>query len=102
MAVLVLHHALLMGDSSALTAGAVAHARPGRRGATMAVHSLLGFGTGVISPLAFGAILDLAGGAENLVAWGLAFLLLGLGPVLLGLPVLARMGRGAGQAQDAS
>ena len=100
-AVLVLHHALLMGDSSALTAGAVAHARPGRRGATMAVHSLLGFGTGVLSPLAFGAILDLAGGAQNLLAWGLAFLVLGLGPILLGLPVLARMGRGVGAARGA-
>ncbi|MDH3474225.1 MAG: MFS transporter [Rhodospirillales bacterium] len=91
--VLVVHHTLLMGDSSALTAGAVARAQPGRRGATMAVHALLGFGAGFLAPLAFGVVLDLAGGAESIVAWGLAFVLMGLGPILLGLPVLARMGR---------
>ncbi len=90
---LIVHHVLLMGDSSVLTAGAVANALPGRRGATMAVHALFGFGTGVLSPLAFGAVLDLAGGAEGTMAWGLAFALLALAPLALGLPVLAFMGR---------
>jgi len=90
---LILHHVLLMGDSSALTAGAVANALPGRRGATMAVHALFGFGAGILSPLAFGAVLDLAGGAEQTLSWGLAFALLALAPLALGLPVLARMGR---------
>ena len=90
---LILHHVLLMGDSSALTAGAVANALPGRRGATMAVHALFGFGAGILSPLAFGAVLDLAGGAEQILSWGLAFALLALAPLALGLPVLARMGR---------
>ena len=66
---------------------------PGRRGATMAVHALFGFGAGILSPLAFGAVLDLAGGAERILAWGLAFALLALAPLALGLPVLARMGR---------
>jgi MFS family permease len=93
VAVLVVHHMVVMGDSSALTAGAVANARPGRRGATMAMHALFGFGTGVLSPLAFGAVLDIAGGAEQTLAWGLAFAVLALGPLALGLPVLARMGR---------
>jgi MFS family permease len=93
VAVLVVHHMVVMGDSSALTAGAVANARPGRRGATMAMHALFGFGTGVLSPLAFGAVLDIAGGAERTLAWGLAFAVLALGPLALGLPVLARMGR---------
>ena len=92
-AALALHHMLLMGDSSVLTAGAVARAAPGRRGATMAVHALLGFGAGVVSPLAFGAVLDLAGGGDSRLAWGLAFALLGLGAAGFGLPVLARMGR---------
>jgi MFS family permease len=90
---LILHHVLLMGDSSALTAGAVANALPGRRGATMAVHALFGFGAGILSPLAFGAVLDLAGGAARTVPWGLAFGLLALAPLALGLPVLARLGR---------
>ncbi len=91
--VLLVHHTLLMADSATLTAGAVAHAQPGRKGATMAVHALLGFGSGFLAPLAFGAVLDLAGGAGQVTAWGLAFLLMALGPLLVGLPVLARMGR---------
>jgi MFS family permease len=90
---LIVHHVLLMGDSSALTAGAVANALPGRRGATMAVHALFGFGSGVLSPLAFGAVLDLTGGGEQTMAWGLAFAILAFAPLALGLPVLARMGR---------
>lgn len=94
IALLVPYGLLVMGESSALTAGAVAHAEAGRRGATMAVHTLLGFGLGCLSPLVFGVVLDLAGGAERTLAWGLAFVLLGLGTVGLGLPVLARMGRG--------
>ena len=59
----------------------------------MAMHALFGFGAGVLSPLAFGAVLDVAGGSEQTLAWGLAFALLALGPLALGLPVLARMGR---------
>ena len=89
---LFLYSALLMSDSGALTAGAVAHAEPHRRGATMAVHSLLGFGSGFLAPLAFGLVLDLAGGADQLLSWGLAFALLALSAVV-GLPIVQRMGR---------
>ena len=42
-ALLILHAVLVIADSSSLTAGAVA-AATSHRGATMAVHSLLGFG----------------------------------------------------------
>ena len=59
-------------DSSSLTAGAVGTAEPSRRGATLAVHSTLGYAGGFIGPLMVGWILDLAGGASTL-AWGLAF-----------------------------
>ena len=52
----------------------------------------INFSTGFLAPLAFGLMLDLAGGARSTLAWGLAFLLLALGP-LLALPILARMGR---------
>jgi predicted MFS family arabinose efflux permease len=76
-------------DSAALTTGAVLAADPARRGATMAVHSLLGFSAGFCGPIAFGAILDAAGGAENGFAWGLAFASLGavvaLGPLALAM-----------------
>ena len=76
--VMTAYFLLVMGDSSALTAGLVAAAEPGRRGATMALHSLLGFGAGFVAPLAFGAMLDLAGGNERVPAWGLAFASLGI------------------------
>jgi len=88
----ILYGSVITADSGALTAGAVIFAEPSRRGATMAVHSLLGFGTGFISPLAFGVVLDLAGGSGSSVAWGLAFALLGLG-VALGPAFLAKFGK---------
>jgi MFS family permease len=78
----MLHMVLVMGDSSALTSGMVAHSAPAARGATMAVHSTLGFGAGFIAPLVFGAVLDLAGGNANATAWGLAFVTLGAGAVI--------------------
>jgi MFS family permease len=60
-------------DSSSLTAGAAGTAEPSRRGATLAVHSMLGYGGGFVGPLAVGWTLDLAGGMSP-IAWGLAFL----------------------------
>jgi MFS family permease len=69
---------LVMGDSASLTAGLVAAADPGRKGAAMALHSLFGFGAGFTAPLAFGAVLDLTGGSERVSAWGLAFVSLGI------------------------
>ena len=60
-------------DSSSLTAGTAASADPARRGATLAVHSMLGYGGGFLGPLAIGFSLDLAGGMSEL-AWRLAFL----------------------------
>jgi len=76
---MVAYFLLVMGESAALTAGLIAVAAPGRRGATMAVHSLLGFGAGFAAPLAFGIMLDLFGGAERTAAWGMAFVSLALG-----------------------
>ncbi len=87
------------GDSSAVTAGAVETAAPGQRGATMAVHSFIGFAGAFVGPLVFGVVLDLAGGRESLLAWGLAFASGGLAIALSPL-VLATMGRRA--ARDVS
>ncbi|MEQ8355294.1 MAG: MFS transporter [Kiloniellaceae bacterium] len=89
---LVLYGLLIMADSGALTAGAVIAATPERRGATMALHSLLGFGTGFVAPLAFGLVLDLGGGNDSGLAWGLAFALMGTG-VFLGPIILALLAR---------
>ena len=60
-------------DSSSVTAGAAGNAEPSRRGATLAVHSTLGYAGGFVGPLVVGWTLDLAGGMSPM-AWGLAFL----------------------------
>ncbi|MDP6566273.1 MAG: MFS transporter [Alphaproteobacteria bacterium] len=60
-------------DSSSLTAGAAGSAEPARRGATLAVHSMLGYGGGFVGPMVMGWLLDLAGGMSQ-QAWGWAFL----------------------------
>jgi MFS family permease len=85
---LVLVYAMLIwSDSSSLTAGSAGSAEPGRRGATLAVHSTLGYAGGFLGPLVLGATLDLFGGA-SVLGWGVAFghvtvaLLLGAGAFL--------------------
>lgn len=60
-------------DSSSLTAGAAGNAEPSRRGATLAIHSMLGYAGGFVGPLIVGWTLDLAGGMSA-AAWALAFL----------------------------
>lgn len=69
---------LHMGDSSALTTGMVVNSDPIMRGASMALHSMLGFGAGFIAPLAFGAVLDATGGNASPGAWMFAYASLGL------------------------
>jgi len=86
---------LIMTDSSALTAGVVTRADERIHGATMAVHSTLGFGAGFVAPLVFGAVLDLAGGNLSPLAWGLAFMTLGLGAIFMSGFIRARVSRGA-------
>jgi MFS family permease len=75
---MTLYFLLVMGDSAALTAGLVAAAEPGRKGVAMALHSLMGFGAGFFAPLAFGLVLDTAGGNESVTAWGFAYAALGV------------------------
>ena len=53
-------------DSSSLTAGAAGSADPARRGATLAVHSSLGYGGGLVGPIVVGWSLDWAGGMSPL------------------------------------
>jgi MFS family permease len=80
---MALYFLLVMGDSAALTAGLVAAAEPGRKGVSMALHSLMGFGAGFLAPLAFGAVLDATGGNESVTAWGFAFAALGAWSLLV-------------------
>jgi len=86
----MLHMSLVMGDSSALTAGLVTRADERIRGAAMAVHSMLGFGAGFIAPLVFGVVLDLAGGRLSPLAWGFAFASLGVGALFMAGFIRAR------------
>jgi predicted MFS family arabinose efflux permease len=72
VALVLLYAILIWSDSSSLTAGAAGSAEPGRRGATLAVHSTLGYAGGFLGPLALGAALDLFGGA-SVLGWGVAF-----------------------------
>jgi predicted MFS family arabinose efflux permease len=72
---IVLYGAIIWLDSSSLTAGAAGAADPARRGATLAVHSMLGYAGGFVGPLAVGWTLDLSGGMSPL-GWGLGFLVI--------------------------
>ncbi|MBM3489872.1 MAG: MFS transporter [Alphaproteobacteria bacterium] len=77
-----LYAMLLMSESAAVTTGAVQAARPERKGATMALHSTLGFALAFLGSLAPGLVLDAAGGTGSAVAWSLAFLSMGAGVAL--------------------
>lgn len=59
-------------DSSSLTAGTAGTAEPSRRGATLAVHSMLGYAGGFIGPLLIGFLLDAFGGMSD-ISWAFAF-----------------------------
>ncbi|MBI3993675.1 MAG: MFS transporter [Candidatus Lambdaproteobacteria bacterium] len=76
------------GDSASLTSGAIAEARPDKRGTTMAVHSAIGFLGAFCGPLAVGAALDVAGGAGG-PSWGAGFLTMGAGAAVGPLLMLA-------------
>jgi len=82
LAIALLHMALVMSDSSTLTAGLVQVADPTAKGAALALHSTLGFGAGFVSPLVFGAVLDAAGTGGTAISWGLAYATLGAAAIL--------------------
>lgn len=82
MVLALLYSAFVQLDSAALTAGAIGAAAADRQGATMAVHSLFGFGCACVGPLIFGVVLDLSGGAATSFSWGVAFVSVGLVAVL--------------------
>lgn len=69
---LTLYSVIVWLDSSSLTAGAAGTAEPSRRGATLAVHSMLGYAGGFVGPLIVGWALDLSGGMSPF-GWTAAF-----------------------------
>jgi MFS family permease len=72
-ALMVLYGPFVWLDSASLTAGAAGTAEPSRRGATLAVHSMLGYIGGFLGPLLVGWILD-AGGGMGRGTWAASFL----------------------------
>ena len=70
---LTIYGVVIWLDSSSLTAGTAGTAEPSRRGATLAVHSMLGYAGGFVGPLLVGWMLDLSGGMSQ-AGWGIAFL----------------------------
>jgi predicted MFS family arabinose efflux permease len=72
VALMLIYGPIVWLDSSSLTAGTAGTAEPSRRGATLAVHSMLGYIGGFIGPLAVGWVLDLRGGMSA-TAWAAAF-----------------------------
>jgi MFS family permease len=84
----------IAADSSTITGGAVTAADPRYRGATMAVHSMVGFLGAIAGPIIFGGVLDLSGGETEALAWGLGFSSAGA-IVLLGPLFVYTLGRSA-------
>jgi predicted MFS family arabinose efflux permease len=70
-------------DSGALTSGMTMAANPRYRGATMAMHSTVGFSLSALGAWAVGVALDAAGGPLDPSAWMAAFAVLAAG-ILLG------------------
>ena len=93
LAILIVYFISVMADSAALTAGLVQATPQEQRGAAMAIYSLLGFGAAFVSPLAFGKMLDVAGGSESTMAWLLAFGSMGLGGMIWAAANFARARR---------
>jgi predicted MFS family arabinose efflux permease len=67
------YSAMIAFDSSAITGGMLATADPTRKGATMALYAIIGFGCAGMGPPLFGLALDVAGGQQVHMAWIVAF-----------------------------
>jgi len=84
--VAMIHGLTVASESSVVTAGAIGNSIKGYKGATMAMHSTIGFIGSIMGPLAFGWMLDLGGG-ESTFGFVLAFshmgLIMLLGPLVL-------------------
>jgi MFS family permease len=72
-----------IGDSPVLSAGLTETVKPSYMGAAFGLRSLLGFGIGSLSPMAFGLVLDWtnmpAGEGGSYATWGWAFSVFGFG-----------------------
>jgi MFS family permease len=67
------HAIFIMADSSTLTAGLVMSAKENIKGAAMGLHSLMGFGGGLLGPAIFGFVLDISGSRASQTSWVWAY-----------------------------
>jgi len=67
------HTIFIMADSATLTAGLVISAKENIKGAAMGLHSLMGFGGGLLGPAIFGFVLDLTGSRASQISWVWAY-----------------------------
>ncbi|TGD94602.1 MFS transporter [Methylobacterium nonmethylotrophicum] len=82
LGLILIYAVTIPADSGALTAGMAQSAAPGAKGATMALHSTIGFGLSALGGWGFGLALDAAGGPAHNRAWLAGFTLLSFGIVL--------------------
>ncbi len=80
---ILIYGCTVTADSGALTAGATTSALPINRGATLALHSAVGFGLSALGTWGAGVVLDIAGGPTQSSGWFAVFALLA-GGILLG------------------
>jgi MFS family permease len=76
------HAIFIMADSATLTAGLVISAQENIKGAAMGLHSLMGFGGGLLGPAIFGFVLDLTGSRTSQNSWVWAYVAVVLWGVL--------------------
>ena len=90
VAVAVIYGWAIAADSAVYTIGITEVANPVKMGSTLAVHTSLGYMTGVAGPIAFGGILDLS---PEGIQWGVAYSAFGILSVvaILGIQRLPSM-----------
>jgi len=76
LALLFVYAIAIPADSGALTSGMTLSAQPEFRGATMAMHSTIGFGLSAAGAWAIGVALDAGGGMDTSNGWRVAFLVM--------------------------
>lgn len=79
LALMLIYALAIPADSGALTSGMSASAQPDYRGATMALHSTVGFGLSAAGGWAVGVAIDASGGMTTPSGWFAAFLVMAVG-----------------------
>lgn len=79
LTLLFLYSIAIPADSGALTSGMTLSAQPEYRGATMAMHSTIGFGLSAVGAWAIGVALDAGGGMDTASGWLVAFVVMAVG-----------------------